>query len=358
MARKMSRWIFPVVILLGLVLGGCISPDKNRPPSVPEIVCPRQGQVGIAISVSLKSYDRDRDRIAYKVAFGDSIQSEWSEYCDSGQAYTFTHTYNHPRTYGIYGITSDHHGKNSGWSEKTFIEVKEPNPYTWIRGLLTLGPKPSRQTAFNLGFNLINPYASLPSGWINAGGKVIYTTKIVRDNERGIVVYSTCDEPDCHKHNPYWELALVQRMKKETDLPVGTTLVGDIGCGISGTAETKEEYQRQWIEVVNKMDVALIDVYPYKKPEFIGGRTPLEEMEYRHQFFVKNITVPIIIIIQAHQSKSYQIKPDPYEQVKFWTERGYGYIVYPWDDGGSPIGGGVDMQTEWRKANEWAKSQE
>lgn len=348
--------IISVILMLAVMLGlgGCITPDRNRPPSIAEIGCPASVAVGAKVAISVVSHDPNGDKVAYKVNFGD-IQSEWSELLPSGVVKTFHHTYDKEGVFGVLAIASDEHLKNSGWSEKTFIEVKESNPYVWIRGLLTLKPKPSRQVASGLGFNLINPYASLPTGWISSGGKVIYTTKTVRDNEKGIVVYSTCDEPDCHKHNPYSELALVLRMKEQTSLPVGTTVVGDIGCGIKGTAPTKEEYKRQWIEVANQMDVLLIDVYPYKKPQYIGGRTPLEEMEYRHQFFAENITVPIIIIIQAHQSKSYQIKPKPMEQVKFWVDRGYGYIVYSWDDGGSPIGGVADMQDEWREANRYKK---
>lgn len=244
---------------------------------------------------------------------------------------------------------------------------QKPNPYAWIRGLLTLKPLPSA-TAFmksrmslsyskqatDLGFNLIAPYAGLPSGWIAKGGKVIYTTKTIRSDETGIVAYSTCDEPDCHKHDPYKELELVKYMKTKTNLPVGTTVVGDIGCGVKGTASSKEEYQRQWIEVINQMDLALIDVYPYRKPEVMDGRTPLEEMEYRHAFFKEHIKVPIIIIIQAHWNRPDQLQPDAMEQVKFWVSRGYGYIVYPWHNGYTGV---RDRQEEWRLANEWAASQ-
>lgn len=244
---------------------------------------------------------------------------------------------------------------------------KKPNPYTWVRGLLTLKPLPSA-TAFmksrmslsfskqatGLGFNLIAPYAGLPSGWIAKGGKVIYTTKTVRSDETGIVAYSTCDEPDCHKHDPYKELELVRYMKTKTNLPVGTTVVGDIGCGVKGTASSKEEYQKQWIEVINQMDLVLIDVYPYRKPEVMDGRTPLEEMEYRHAFFKEHIKVPIIMVIQAHWNRPDQLQPDAMEQVKFWVSRGYGYIVYPWHNGYTGV---RDRQEEWRLANEWAASQ-
>lgn len=238
-----------------------------------------------------------------------------------------------------------------------FYPTKEENPYRWIRGLLTLGPKPSTQKAFELGFNLILPFANLPSSWVAKGGKVIPNTKTIRADETGIVAYSTCDEPDCHKHCPYSELELVKEMKKKTAMPVGTILCDDIGCGVVGTASSKEEYKRQWIEVLNQMDFIMLTVYSYRKPEVQGGRNPVEQSEWFLKFYKENITVPILPIIQAHQGHSDQIKPDPMEQIKFWVSKGYGYVVYPWEDLGEPIGGVRDMQEEWRLANEWAASQ-
>jgi len=68
--------------------------------------------------------------------------------------------------------------------------------------------------------------------------------------------------------------------------------------------------------------------------------------------------VPFIPMLQAiwgyvsSNGKKY-IKPDVEKQVKFWVERGYhGYIVYCWADA---FAGVRDMQSEWKKWNEWAR---
>jgi len=112
-----------LMFVVALGLGGCITPDRNRPPSVAEVGCPAAAKTGESVAISIVAYDPNGDRIAYKVAFGDGIQSEWSEFLPSGQAKTFHHTYNRKGTFGIYAIASDHHHLNSGWSDKTFIKV-------------------------------------------------------------------------------------------------------------------------------------------------------------------------------------------------------------------------------------------
>lgn len=113
--------ILMFVVVMGL--SGCIGPDRNKPPSVAEITCPTTAKTGESVAVSVKAYDPDRNKIAYKVAFGDGVQSDWSDFLPSGQAKVFHHTYSRAGTFGIYAIASDHHHLNSGWSDKTFIKV-------------------------------------------------------------------------------------------------------------------------------------------------------------------------------------------------------------------------------------------
>ncbi|NVM23259.1 MAG: hypothetical protein HWN68_15930 [Desulfobacterales bacterium] len=114
-----------IILIFVMVLGlsSCIGPDKNRPPSVAEISCPTTAKMEESVTISVVAHDRDGDRIAYKVTFGDGVESEWSDFLPSGQAKTFYHTYNRAGTFGIYAIASDHHHLNSGWSQKTFIKV-------------------------------------------------------------------------------------------------------------------------------------------------------------------------------------------------------------------------------------------
>lgn len=232
-----------------------------------------------------------------------------------------------------------------------FYPVISENPWKWVRGLLTLGDlKPAPDKILGLNFNLVIPYAS-SSGkwaqWVSLGGKIIPCTKSSWINENGVVAYATCDEPDCRKHNPYEELELYHEMKAKTDKPIGTILCGDIGCGHEGTASTKVEYKRQWLEVLNQMDLVIVDNYPYRS----DWSDPIAKLEEFHQFYLKNITVPIIMIVQAHWGyHNALIQPNPMEQVKFWVERGYGYIAYPWKD---ELNGVIDMQEEWKQANKY-----
>lgn len=232
-----------------------------------------------------------------------------------------------------------------------FYPEESENPYSWVRGLLTLKPLPSAQRATELGFNLIAPFAGLPSGWT---GKVAYTSRHIRDDSRAMG-YWPSDEPGCHKHDPYADLETVKDMKKKTNLPVGLALVSDLGCGTARSGYTKEEYKEAWVEVANQVDWLRLTTYPYRKPPYNVTPSPLEEMEYWHNWWSKYLTVPIVPVIQSHTT--YKLfKPNPMEQVKFWVSRGYGYIVYPWSNPKQDVRGVVDMQEEWREANEWAKS--
>lgn len=222
------------------------------------------------------------------------------------------------------------------------------NPWKHVRGLLTLNPlPPSAKLIEDLGFNLLVPYAATTSGW---KGDII--TRSMRPGK--VVARFTNDEPDCRKHSPLEELGLYNQMKKETpNIPIGTILCGDIGCGHEGTCDTKLEYKEEWLEVLNQMDFVMVDNYPYR-PDWPN---PLEKLEEFHQFYLENVTVPIIMIIQAHwgyHGDPTLTQPNPMEQVKFWVDRGYGYVAYPWKD---ELNGVVGMQEEWRRANEWAASQ-
>lgn len=220
------------------------------------------------------------------------------------------------------------------------------NPWRHVRGLLTLNPlPPSGKHIADLGFNLLVPYASTVSGW---KGDII--TRSMRPGR--VVGRFTNDEPDCRKHIPLRELQLYEQMKLETpNIPIGTILCGDIGCGHEGTCDTKAEYKRQWVEVLNQMDFVMVDNYPYRS----DWLDPLEKLEEFHEFYMENVTVPIIMIVQAHWGYHDALtQPRAMEQVKFWVERGYGYVVYPWKD---ELNGVVDMQNEWREANEWAKEE-
>lgn len=236
-----------------------------------------------------------------------------------------------------------------------FYPEEPENPYGWVRGLLTLNPKPSKEQAFDLGFNLILPFAGLVGGW---DGKIIPNTQTVWSDESKVAAYSMCDEPDCRGWEAQRVLNVYKGMKLNAEKPVGTVICCDPGCGQGDTLEEKAKRRKEFVEVLNQLDLIMPSTYPYRDGhKWPGCDTPLEYMEWFESFFRENITVPVLPIIQAHwrtPAAPYLFEPDIMEQVKFWVDRGYGYIVYPWkDDGGS----GVNMRREeWREANEWAKN--
>lgn len=238
------------------------------------------------------------------------------------------------------------------WPEKE--EPIPENPFREVRGLLTLKPLPSTQTAKELGFNLIQPFASLPYGW---DGDVIPVTGEVLPDETYIRAYSITDEPDCHGWpNPQDMVEIYKRMKQRTDKPVGANFCGrDIGCGMWEKAgfPSNEAYKKAWIEVINQLDFFLPNTYVYMTNVPIGEE--IKEMERCLNEEWKSIKVSALPVIQAHSTARFGMRePNPMEQVKFWISRGFGYIIYPWRDEESGV---RDAQEEWKEANEWAASQ-
>lgn len=153
-----NKWFVLSIIVVGLLFTGCVKPDKNRAPSVAQISCPETAKVGEEIAIPVVSTDPDGNRIAYKLAFGDEVESEWSDLLVSGVVKTFIHTYNEPGDYGISGIASDEHRKNSGWSEKTYIEITEGSQIGPERVMFCVGPGDNFEKIAALGITIIQSY--------------------------------------------------------------------------------------------------------------------------------------------------------------------------------------------------------
>lgn len=241
-------------------------------------------------------------------------------------------------------IVEHNNEKWEGELEKVMepVDPRKLYPFKGLRGLLTLNPVPSGQLARDLGFNAIVPYAGVPSGWDG---------DLISMHSNRTLLGFTEDEPDCHQRNPSEVYQKYLRMKDETpDIPIGVNLEGSIGCGVKNGFDTIEEYRAEWIKTINKVDYVSLNVYPYRE----DWPDPLEKMESFYHFWNGNITVPIIPVIQAHWITDGLTKPDPLEQVKFWFSKGYtGYVIYPWKDENKGV---VDMQSEWKDANNYAKN--
>jgi len=229
--------------------------------------------------------------------------------------------------------------------ELFYPEPEKPYQFKGLRALLKLNPKPTAQQVKDLKFNCLvcYPDSALVENW---NGNLISVA-----NRQGTIMRYTGDERDCRNTDPNKEYETLLQMKKETpNIPVGFNLCDAIGCGKAGTYDTIAEYQKKWIEIANKADYISLNCYPYR-PDWLD---PIEKMEEFYDFWKSKIIVPIVPVIQAHWITANLTKPDPLAQIQFWFSKGLtGYIVYCWKDENKGV---VDMQNEWKQANEWAKN--
>ncbi len=120
-------WLFILVVGLAFGLQGCTTEDKNKPPGAPSISLPSEADINEAVVVIVRSTDPEQNEIAYKVRFGDGVDSEWSEYFPSGQDVTFTHKYEEAGDYRVKTVASDREAIGE-WSEDKWIKIKTSLP--------------------------------------------------------------------------------------------------------------------------------------------------------------------------------------------------------------------------------------
>lgn len=185
-----------LILLVGLAFGlqGCTDRGGNSPPSVPSISLASEAEINEEVVVTVRSTDPENNEIAYKVHFGDGVESEWSEYFTSGQEAIFIHKYEATGDYRVKAVASDRKATGE-WSQDRWIKIKTslPPPLEEMRGkivLLTLNPKPTKAQMEELGFNGLMPYAGTVSGWT---GDYI---SIAKDRPGKVILRFTADEPD------------------------------------------------------------------------------------------------------------------------------------------------------------------
>ena len=101
----------------------------NHPPSTPILNAPSSGYIGNAITFSVKSTDKDGDKIRYGFDWNnDDIVDEWTEYYNSGSRAIVTHIWNNAGTYTIKVIAEDEHGMKSQWSNAVTITINRYIP--------------------------------------------------------------------------------------------------------------------------------------------------------------------------------------------------------------------------------------
>lgn len=140
-------------------LGSCVKPDGNKPPNVPSIICPSEAGIDEEVAITAQSTDPDRDRISYKVAFGDGAESDWTDYLLSGQPTVFTHVYTQIGDFEVRAIASDTHHDNPGWSDPVTIKVlPRAPPIGAERVMFCVGPRDDFNRIAAMGVTIIQSY--------------------------------------------------------------------------------------------------------------------------------------------------------------------------------------------------------
>lgn len=229
--------ILTSIILIGLLfLGGCISPDRNKPPTIPSINLPNEAMVDEEVKIAVRSVDPDRDEIVYRIDFGDRNEA-WSDYHPSGQEVTFTHRYKEALSYGVRARAFDRKVA-SEWSEEKWIKVKSdisPPDHKTDRfyGMLYVCPWYSDHTGYSgldqikaIGFNTYHTWSPFQweqeSWWDGEEAKV----ELLRQVERMLQELKKRDMYGC-----------LQMPLQDENLRRMAELMGRYDNAIAGTVE-------------------------------------------------------------------------------------------------------------------------
>lgn len=102
--------------------------DESLPPSVPAAPeGPDSGKAGTLYSYSASTTDPEGDMISYLFDWGDGTYSEWTDFVDSGETVTASHTWDEKGDYEIRVKAKDDHGVQSDWSEPSGVSMPKRN---------------------------------------------------------------------------------------------------------------------------------------------------------------------------------------------------------------------------------------
>jgi PKD repeat protein len=115
-------------------------------PSTPLISGPNTGKPNIEYRFSFTSYDEENDQISYYVDWGDGTNTGWSDYVNSWETKSFSHSWTTETQYTIKAKAKDTQGAESDWATQTitlpkakyFIFYRFFNNHPLLQQLLTL----------------------------------------------------------------------------------------------------------------------------------------------------------------------------------------------------------------------------
>ncbi len=104
--------------------------DESLPPMKPEV--PEgsvAGKAGKEYTYTALTTDPDGDTISYLFDWGDGTYSGWTDFVDSGENATATHSWEEKGDYQIRVKAKDDHGVQSEWSNTTSISMPKNNKF-------------------------------------------------------------------------------------------------------------------------------------------------------------------------------------------------------------------------------------
>lgn len=99
--------------------------NSNNPPSKPETPSgPSTGYTNLYYEFSTSTTDPNNDNIRYGWDWnGDGNIDEWTNFFESGEKVTVSHSFSNPGTYHIKVMAEDIHGAQSSWSTKKTVTI-------------------------------------------------------------------------------------------------------------------------------------------------------------------------------------------------------------------------------------------
>jgi parallel beta-helix repeat protein len=111
----------------------------NSPPDKPKIYGPISGRPGVEYGYTFNAIDPNNDAVRFIIDWGDG-DTEWTEYCDSGEFFNLTHTWNATGKYNIKAKAEDEHGAESDWGTRSVTIPRNKIIYRPFLNLLQCHP--------------------------------------------------------------------------------------------------------------------------------------------------------------------------------------------------------------------------
>ena len=154
--------------------------SESEPPDTPEQPDgPTEGIVGVEYIFLTSTNDPEGEQVSYLWDWGDETPTEWTEFYDSGENATASHSWDEPGDYNITVKAKDVYNEESDWSDPLAIHILIDSPILEI-GNITGGLFKVSTVIGNIGgvdANGVNWSITLDDGFILLGKKT--TGKVI-----------------------------------------------------------------------------------------------------------------------------------------------------------------------------------